>query len=148
MVGRNREHELHRAQRLDHIPTATGALARCAHQQVGTSVEQRFPGAGQCLADQPQPGRRLGLTECGAVRAQQPGREHRIHRQGQLGLPARCHPAHPQFQFAGRAQQVPALVQQRATGLGRLGTRPDPVEQLHAQVFLQLGHGVGDGHRG
>ncbi|KAG0731038.1 hypothetical protein G6F23_015703 [Rhizopus arrhizus] len=47
--------------------------------------------------------------------------------------------------FAGRAQQVPALVQQRATGLGRLGTRPDPVEQLHAQVCLQLGHGVGDG---
>ncbi|CAM0124472.1 hypothetical protein SMJ63A_50268 [Stenotrophomonas geniculata] len=145
MFGCDREHELHRAQRLDHVTTAAGALARRADQQVGTAVQQSLPGAGQGLADQPQPGRCLGLTKRGDVRAEQPGRKHRVHRQRQLGLPARRHPAHPQFQLAGRAQQVTALVQQGAASVGRLGARANPVEQLHAQILLQLGNGVGNG---
>jgi len=47
-----------------------------ATQQVGTPVQQGLPGAGQRLADQSQPGRRLGSSKCGDIRPKQPGREH------------------------------------------------------------------------
>ncbi len=71
---------------------------------------------------------------------------------GVIGDAQFCFPAggdalDPCLQFAGGAQQMPALIQQFASGRGQFGAMTATVEQQHVEVFFEFLHGIGDRRR-
>ncbi len=70
--------------------------------------------------------------------------EHRIDGDRELGFPAGGHAPHAPFEVAGGLQQVTAFLEEFGAGLGQFDARAEALEQLHAQVFLEFGDGVGN----
>ncbi len=117
-------------------------VARGADHQVGAAGGERVPGAAQYLVTEAD----LRAAADG-VEAFQQGvdaldRDDGIDRDPQFGLPAGGDALDAALQFAGGAQQVAAVVEQRAAGRRQRGPPALAQEELGTEIVLQFGNGV------
>ncbi len=156
MVRRHREHELDLAQRPQFdAHRRRGRGAADADRQIGLAAQQRFPGAAEHLAAQPQPRARPFVAAFAGPQREEgiaqlehrQARDHAVDRDRELRLPAAGYAAHAVGHRVHLGQQAPSLAQQFLAGGGEHGLARAAVEQQHVQRVLELAHAVGQRRR-
>jgi hypothetical protein len=154
VVRRHRENELQFTQRIGLDAWRRRRLGANADGQVRLARDQRFPGAGQHLGAQAQPG--SGATGGGAGRALRVQRveglaqlEHRdlryhaVHSDAELCFPTGGDAPHTVRHRLHFGQQPPPFGQQFLARGGELGLARTAVEKQHVERVFELAHVVG-----
>ena len=145
MVGRYDEHKFEAAHRLDRQQSFWRRIARRTDDQVGPSARQRIPATAQHFHGQADARSGCFPIKILQQREQALGRDEIVDRDAQFGLPTGRNVLDAVLEVGRGAQQMAALTQQRFTGIGQACAMAAAVEQLDAEILLELLDRVGNG---